>query len=87
MKHGKFEIRKPNNQTGSGAYSLYEDGVPITSLSFGTEEAAFKYFKKYMGITETKKFHVEPEMKVENKERTVGNYSNSGYINLMGEYE
>jgi hypothetical protein len=83
MKHGKFEVRKPNNQIGSGAYSLYKDNIPLTNLCFGSEEAAFNYFKKYMEIPKPDMFHMEPAMPVKDDVRTVGNYSNSGYLALM----
>ena len=89
LKYGRFEIRVAYNQTNKNAYTLFEDDVPITNLCFGTAEAAYKYFKKFMGVPEPKKFEDDtpPAKPVQSKERTVGNYSNSGYINLMGEYE
>jgi hypothetical protein len=83
MKHGKFEIKKPLQPKDSNAFTLYQDGIPVTPLCFGTYEAAFNFFKKHMGIGEPEKQDEVFAEPVIEQERTVGNYSNSGYINLM----
>jgi hypothetical protein len=72
MKYGKFQVKKPSQPKGNSAYTLYENGVPVTNMCFYTYKAACKFFKKHMGIVEPIEQSATPVIE---KEWTVGNCS------------
>jgi hypothetical protein len=87
MKIAEYEIKAPYPGT---AYSLFKDGLLHTSLCFGTYEAACKFFIPYIKnncLDVTVPEEVDgPFLSTTNPfERTVGGYTNSGYLKLMGE--
>jgi len=90
MKIGQFEIRKRDFSTGKNRYVLFKDGELYSQTSFGSYEAAVKKFLPYiknncLDKTVPDSCNNTNSSEISTNERTVGGYTNDGYLKLMGE--
>ena len=84
MKIGEYEVKERDKCWGKNTYCLFKDGYPVSVLSFGSYAAACKAFEPFM-IKQSDSYKEANFFKISTNERTVGNYSNSGYLKLMGD--
>lgn len=58
----KYEIKKPVGMKDSNAYTLYEDGIPVTPLCFGSYDAAFNFFRMFFALNDPPNVNIKPHI-------------------------
>lgn len=84
MKIGEYEVKQRDRCWGKDTYCLFKGNQPVSILSFGSYEAAIKRFEPFM-IKHSDSAKDANFLEISTNERTVGNYSNIGYLKLMGD--
>lgn len=88
MKIADYEIKQRDKCGGKNRYCLFKNGYLVSQTSFGTYEKAVKEFTKYiknncLDVTIPDSVKEANFLNIRTNDRTVGNYSNSGYLKLM----